>query len=145
MIFNKACEYGIRATIYVAQQSLAKRRANLKDISKEIDSPEPFTAKILQLLVKGEIINSVKGATGGFEVSEKRMSKIKLNDIVKAIDADFDYNICVLGLKLCSEVRPCPVHSQFKHIKADLKSMLQNTNLIALSQGLKNGKTCLKF
>jgi Rrf2 family iron-sulfur cluster assembly transcriptional regulator len=58
MIFSKACEYGIRATIYVAQQtSINGKRCNLKDISKEIDSPEAFTAKILQKLVKQILLN----------------------------------------------------------------------------------------
>ncbi len=145
MIFSKACEYGIRATIYIAQQSLNNKRPNLKDISKEIDSPEAFTAKILQQLVKGKVIQSVKGANGGFEINNKKMGKVKLKDIVKAIDEDFDYKICVLGLKLCSELRPCPVHHKYKHIKAELKNMLQSTNLLDLSDGLKDGKTCLRF
>ncbi|MEI6021051.1 MAG: Rrf2 family transcriptional regulator [Bacteroidota bacterium] len=144
-MFSKACEYGIKATIYIAQQSLNNMRPNLKDISKEIDSPLAFTAKILQLLVKGNVIQSVKGASGGFEVNIKKMGKVKLKDIVKAIDKDFDYKICVLGLKICSEVRPCPVHYKYKHIKAELKTMLQSTNLLDLSDGLKDGKTCLRF
>jgi Rrf2 family protein len=145
MIFSKACEYGIRATIYIARQSMNDIRPNLKDIAKEIDSPEAFTAKILQLLVKGEIIHSVKGVNGGFAVTTKKMGKIKLKDIIKAIDKDFDYKTCVLGLKLCSEVRPCPVHHQYKHIKADFKAMLQNTNLLDLSDDVKHGKTCLRY
>lgn len=145
MIFSKACEYGIRATIYVAKQSMNDLRPNLKDISKEIDSPEAFTAKILQLLVKGNIITSVKGVNGGFEIKNKKMGKVKLKDIVKAIDTEFDYKTCVLGLKLCSEVKPCPVHHKYKHIKADFKAMLQNTNLLDLSDGVKDGKTCLKY
>ena len=73
MIFSKACEYGIRASIYIAQQSLNDERASLKDISREIGSPEAFTAKILQTLVKNKIIDSIKGSHGGFEVKVKNM------------------------------------------------------------------------
>ncbi len=145
MIFSKTCEYGIRATIYIALQSMEERRPNLKDISKEIESPEAFTAKILQLLVKGKIIHSVKGANGGFEIPVKRMSKIKLEDIATAIDGNFDKKICVLGLKECSELHPCPVHFKYKHIKNDLQSMLQNTSLFEMSKSLKEGTSCLKF
>jgi Rrf2 family protein len=145
MIFSKACEYGIRAAIYVASQSLEGTRANLKDISSEIESPEAYTAKILQMLVKHKIITSVKGATGGFEIEKKQMNKIRLEDIVIAIDGGFSDKICVLGLKACSQKHPCPVHDKYKYIKSDLISMLQNTSLQEMTTGLKEGLTCLKF
>jgi Rrf2 family iron-sulfur cluster assembly transcriptional regulator len=65
-MFSKACEYAIRATIYIALQSQESKRVTLKDIAKEIDSPEAFTAKIMQQLVKRGIVDSLKGPTGGF-------------------------------------------------------------------------------
>lgn len=145
MIFSKACEYGIRATIYVAQKSLSHERCSMKDISKEIDSPEAFTAKILQKLVKSNIITSVKGATGGFEVGMKEMKKIKLTDIVIAIDGEVNDKKCVLGLKKCSEDQPCPVHNKYKHIKKDLLSMIHNTSLAEMSNSVEAGLTCLKI
>ncbi len=144
MIFSKACEYGIKATIYIAQQSLNDNRVSLKDISKEIDSPEAFTAKILQTLVRGGIITSIKGATGGFEVNIKSMKKIKLINIVVAIDGENNNDMCVLGLKKCSENNPCPVHNKYKFIKKDLLSMLNNTNLEEMSHSLEEGLSCLK-
>jgi len=145
MIFSKACEYGVRATIYVAQKSLNHERSSMKDISKEIDSPEAFTAKILQKLVKADIIKSVKGATGGFEVGIKEMKKIKLTDIVIAIDGEVDDKKCVLGLKKCSESQPCPVHNKFKYIKRDLLSMIHSTSLYEMSNSVDSGLSCLKI
>jgi len=145
MIFSKACEYGIRATIYVAQKSLNHERCSMKDISKEIDSPEAFTAKILQKLVKADIIKSVKGATGGFEVGLKEMKKIKLTDIVIAIDGEINEKKCVLGLKKCSEDYPCPVHNKYKFIKKDVLSMIHNTSLSEMSNSVDAGLSCLKI
>lgn len=145
MIFSKACEYGIRASIYIALQSLDGKRANLKDISAEIESPEAYTAKILQMLVKGNIVTSVKGAWGGFEIEKKQMSRISLQDIVAAIDGKFDDKICVLGLKECSHKHPCPVHDKYKHIKSDLMSMMQNSSLYEMSQRINEGLACLRF
>jgi Rrf2 family transcriptional regulator, iron-sulfur cluster assembly transcription factor len=145
MIFSKACEYGIRAAIYIAVNSLDDKRSSLKDIASEIGSPEAYTAKILQQLVKGGIIESVKGASGGFEIDSKTLNRIRLEDIVISIDGGFDETICVLGLKECSQKHPCPVHDKYKHIKSDLRSMLQNTTLREMSAGLKSGLTCLNF
>lgn len=144
MIFSKAIEYGIKASIYVAQQSMNGYRSNLKDISEHIDSPEAFTAKILQQLVKGGIIRSIKGAGGGFALETKEMKKIKLADIVLALDADFLDSTCVLGLKHCSETNPCPVHHKYKGIKKETLHLLKNTTLLEMSTNLDKGLAYLK-
>ncbi|CAM4111175.1 RrF2 family transcriptional regulator [Gillisia limnaea] len=143
-MFSKACEYGIRATIYIAMQSLQGNRVNLKEISKEIDSPVAFTAKILQQLAKNDIINSVKGPTGGFEINKKDIDSIKLIHIVSAIDSDKIFNGCGLGLKECNEDFPCPVHFQFKEIRDNLKKMSSETSIYELATGLEVGLTFLK-
>lgn len=142
-MFSKACEYAIRATIYIADQSNRGRRVGLKDISKEIDSPEAFTAKILQQLSKTQIIDSVKGPNGGFTIEVEKMSKIKLSQVVSAIDGDSVYRGCGLGFKECSEKQPCPVHDKFKVVRDELKKMLESTTILELSQGLKKGITFL--
>lgn len=141
-MFSKACEYGIRATIYIAVQSGNNLRVSLKEIAREIDSPEAFTAKILQQLARHGIIDSVKGPTGGF-VMEKR-EEVKLIQIVSAIDGDSIFRGCGLGLKECSETQPCPVHDKFKMIREELKTMLENTSILELSEGLNHGLTFLK-
>ena len=72
-MFSKACEYGIRASIFIATNSSKGIRVGIKDVAKEIDSPEPFTAKIMQILTKAGIIYSAKGVGGGFEVSKEAL------------------------------------------------------------------------
>ncbi|MGZ3899462.1 MAG: RrF2 family transcriptional regulator [Bacteroidia bacterium] len=143
-MFSKACEYAIRAAIYITVQSNQDKRISLKDIAKEIASPEAFTAKILQQLSRHGIIDSVKGPTGGFTIDKKKMSKTKLSEIVSAIDGDSIYKGCGLGLKECSETHPCPVHEKFKQIRTDLKNMLEKTSLLELSMGLETGMTFLR-
>src|SRR5680860_1058143 len=93
-MFSKSCEYGIKATLFIAQESQGGRRVNLKEIASAIDSPVAFTAKILQLLSKKNVIHSVKGAYGGFEIDRKRIDTLKLSEIVNAIDGDKIYDGC---------------------------------------------------
>lgn len=143
-MFSKACEYGIRATIYIALQSLESRRVSLKEIADEIDSPVAFTAKILQLLSKNSIVESVKGAHGGFEISKAHIDSIKLSAIVYAIDGDNIYAGCGLGLTICNAHKPCPAHDKFVEIRDDLRNMLENTSLYEMTTGLETGLTYLK-
>jgi len=143
-MFSKACEYGIRATIYIAMQSLEGTRVNLKEIAAAIDSPIAFTAKILQQLVKNDIVESVKGAKGGFQIERSRIDSIKLNQIVSAIDGDKIFKGCALGLSECNDSLPCPVHFKFKEIRDNLEQMTKETSIYELATGLEVGLTFLK-
>ncbi|MCB9050543.1 MAG: Rrf2 family transcriptional regulator [Lewinellaceae bacterium] len=143
-MFSKACEYGIRASVYLARQAEKGERASLAEIAKAIDSPMAFTAKILQLLARNEIIISYKGPSGGYEISEERLARIRLSHIVKAIDGDKVYRGCGLGLKECNASKPCPLHFQFKAIRDELKEMLQSTTVQDLANELHRRPAFLK-
>jgi Rrf2 family iron-sulfur cluster assembly transcriptional regulator len=144
-MFSKTCEYGIRATIFIASQSCQNQRVGLKDIAKKIDSPEAFTAKILQILSKNNIIHSIKGVGGGFDIPRETMKDIKLAQIVNALEGDRVFTGCGLGLTHCSEDHPCPMHEKFKSIRNELAFMLENTNLEELALGIKTGDTFLRY
>jgi len=144
-MFSKACEYGIKASIFIAISSYEGKRVSPKEISKEIDSPQAFTAKILQDLVRHNIINSVKGAYGGFEIDKNNIASIKLSQIVNAIDGDKIYKGCGLGLHTCDEDHPCPVHDKFKIVRTELKDMLETTNLEQLALDIKSGVSFLRI
>lgn len=144
MIFSKACEHGIRATLYIAQQSLKKQRVSLKEIAKEINGPEAFTAKILQQLARNNIVVSTKGPSGGFQMDRKAMDEIKLVQVVEAIDGTGIFTKCGLGLTECSETHPCPVHDKFKVVRNGLHRMMDTTNIYDLATGLQENQTYLK-
>lgn len=144
-MFSKACEYAIRAAIFIASESGQGRRASLKDIAREIDSPVAFTAKTLQKLSGNGIITSTKGAHGGFNIALDRMPLIKISQIVTAIDGDQVYKRCSLGLHSCSENHPCPFHSRFKPVRQDLQKIVETTSLLDLTSGLVSGNTFLKI
>src|SRR5690606_29789129 len=115
-----------------------------KEIAEEINSPIAFTAKILQQLSKNSIVDSVKGAAGGFEIEKENIDKVKLSAIVHAIDGDKIFVGCGLGLKECNADKPCPVHDKFIDIRNDLKNMLERTSLYEMTTGLEAGLTYLR-
>ena len=144
IMFSKACQYGIKASVYIALQSAKGNRSNLKDIALNIDSPEAFTAKILHQLAKSNILSSLKGPTGGFVIEDGNSKSTKLSAIVSAIDGDSIYKGCALGFDVCDENKPCPMHSKFIKIREDLRHMLENTSLYDLAHELVEEPTFLK-
>ena len=142
-MFSKSCEYAIKAMLFVAQKSKNNERIGGKEIAIGIDASETFIAKILQTLGKKKLINSVKGPNGGFYMNESTL-KVSIADVVKAIDGDGIYKDCVIGLKICMEKNPCPVHFEYKEIRTNLIKMLENSNISAFSENLDTGKLYLK-
>lgn len=47
-MFSKACEYAILTVVFIATASLEGERVGFNETAAGIDSPEVFTAKILQ-------------------------------------------------------------------------------------------------
>lgn len=141
-MFSKACTYGIRALILIAQKSNEGKKTGVKEIAKETETPEPFTAKILQQLSKQGVIQSIKGPRGGFFVDEKQQ-KTSLYEIVNAIDGDQLMTGCGLGFLECSDEKPCPMHAKFKSIRADINTMLKSTTLEDLSNDVEGGLSFL--
>lgn len=144
-MFSKACEYGIRAAIYVADRSGQGKRAGQKEIAMAIASPEAFTAKILQQLVRHRIIESAKGPNGGFFIDPGRKCEISLGEIVTAIDGQDLFVRCGLGLRDCNAEKPCPLHGKFVSIRIALKEMLESTKIEELTKGLRQEQTWLKL
>lgn len=142
-MFSKSCEYAIRAFIFIYAQQKNEQVMNIHEIAEAIGAPTYYTSKILQQLVRMNLLNSVKGPSGGFFVADRKQP-VRLIDIVSAIDGDKIFNGCGLGLKICSEKKPCPIHDQFKSIRADILQMLEKTTLDSLADKLKSGKFSLK-
>lgn len=143
-MFSKSCEYGIKAVIYITQQSIENNRVKLDDIAEAIDSPAAFTAKILQLLSKAELVRSVMGQAGGYEMDLDKIDTITLFDIVHLIDGEKLFDGCGLGLNECNKKEPCPIHDQFSKIRQDLKRTLQRATVKELALDLSNGAIHLK-
>ena len=143
-MFSKACEYAIKASIYIARQSLQQKRVNVKEVSQSIDAPVAFTAKILQVLCRENIMQSVRGQQGGFVFDELKQKQIKIFDLVKIFDGDGLFTQCGLGLHQCSSENPCPVHDDFKIVREKLLAMTQKHSLYDLALKTESGLAWLK-
>ena len=103
-----------------------------------INENEHTVGKILQKLVRNNIINSTKGPNGGFYSTEEQ-TKRKIIDVIIAIDGEEVFTRCGLGLSKCSETHPCPVHIDYKPVKDSFKEMCERNRVCDLYKNLNNG------
>jgi Rrf2 family iron-sulfur cluster assembly transcriptional regulator len=136
-MFSKTTEYALRATIYIAQKSSEESKVGIDAIAKAIDSPKSFTAKILQVLTKGnKIVSSSPGPNGGFYMTAKA-KKLPVRTILKAMGESQTLEKCVLGLRQCTDANPCPMHSRYKLIKEQLKDLFESKTIQNLADELR--------
>ena len=127
MLLSKTCSYGIRAAIYIATQN-GQHYVPIKEISDTMNISFHFLTKILQMLTKEGLIESVKGPGGGVGLKRKP-NEITILDIIHAVECDNIFDECVLGLPGCSDENPCPMHSSWGVLRKDLHNMLQQETI----------------
>lgn len=138
-MFSKATEYALRATIFIAQKGSEMAKLGIDEIAQAIDSPKSFTAKILQLLSRdNHIVSSVRGPNGGFYLTEKA-KQLPISTILQAMGEEERLEKCVMGLKQCSETKPCPMHLQFKPIRKQLKELFESKSIQEFAAEIKDG------
>jgi len=132
MLYSKSSEYAIQAMVYLAEVK-SKKPVLTKNIAKEYNIPYQFLAKIVQNLVKHRLVKATRGRTGGINLYQDA-SNIYLNQIVDAIDGPPPIKEqCAIGLDLCSDDVPCPIHHTWKPIRKAIREMLASENLQELA------------
>ncbi len=137
MISNNS-KTAIKAVIYLCSQFESETKSSIKDVANYINANEHTVAKILQQLVKHEIINSVKGPSGGFFISIKQQS-LPIITIVQAIEGQKIFKDCGLGLSKCSAQHPCPIHEDYKQARDIVEDLFKSKKVADLCSPVNNG------
>ena len=142
-MFNKETEYALRGLIYIKLQNLKNRRPGTVEISKEIDAPPFFTAKILQRLVRTGFLESIKGKGGGFYFNTAKPD-LPLKKLISATEGDRSFSGCGIGLKNCDENNPCPLHEKYAPIREAINSLVTGETVESLAEKVYKKEIDLK-
>ena len=127
MLFSKACEYGIRALLYLASQEDGQP-VRVREIAEALKIPVPFLSKIVHSLSRNHLIHSQKGPGGGVTLA-KPPSDITMLQVVEVIDGLDLFQACALGIPHCSDDFPCPLHEKWGTLRSEIHDMLANRTL----------------
>lgn len=137
-MLSNTCKTAIKAVIYLSSKFDTEENAGLKEISEFINASEHTVGKILQTLVKQNIINSVKGPSGGFYISKEQQRQPIIN-IVEAIDGKQIFKSCGLGLSKCSSTHPCPIHDDYKEARDIIEKLFRQKRVMDLCEPVNKG------
>lgn len=137
-MLSLTCKTAIKAVIYLSNKSKSGQKTSIKEIAEQININEHTIGKSLQKLVKNGVINSSKGPTGGFYLSQQQQNN-PIYDIVETIEGQGVFNQCGLGLSQCSETHPCPIHNEYKVARNLIEKIFRDKKVIDLCGPVENG------
>jgi len=128
----------IKSVVYLASKFNSSEKIGIREIAEYIAASEHSVGKLLQALVKHEVINSMKGPTGGFFITKEQLLK-PIIYIVDAIDGKDPFKECGLGFSRCSADRPCPIHHDYKKGRDLIEKLFREKKVIDICQPVTNG------
>ena len=131
MIFSKSFGYALRGTLYVAMMNDERRKIRIDEMANRLSVPRHFMGKIMNKVAKKGILNSTKGPNGGFALNGNTLNTSLLT-LVEAMDGLEQFDECVLRLRKCDVLHPCPLHAHVQAYKNDLVKIFEQTNINSL-------------
>lgn len=107
-MISQTAEYALRAIVYLAMN--ADSAFTTQQISVATKVPAPYLSKVLQSLVKANLVRSQRGHGGGF-VLEKVPAQITILEIITSVDPIQRIAKCPLGLETHG-VNLCALHKK---------------------------------
>src|SRR5450759_1769475 len=138
-MLGKTTEYAIRSLVYIFIQNQEGKRPGFKEIAKKINSPEQFTAKVLQNLARAELISSMKGRGGGF-FFDKPATPLTIFEVIRIIEGDEFFSKCGFGLKQCDGENPCPMHHDYSQVREDFFHLVKKETIQSLVDKINEHK-----
>ncbi|MFQ6674329.1 MAG: RrF2 family transcriptional regulator [Fidelibacterota bacterium] len=127
MLLSKSSEYAIQLILYLVRYPKATFTP-IKEIAAHTGISFFQLAKVAQHLIKGGILTSYTGPNGGVALS-RAPHQLRLFDIVSAMEGPAVLDGCVLGLDLCRDENPCPVHQYWKEAREVITKMFKERTL----------------
>lgn len=136
MKMSAAEEYGLRCLLQVAQHKGPEPIGIAEIAEAEGLSPE-YAAKLLRLLRKGELVNSTRGAKGGYHLA-RPAHEISVWSAILVLDGplieDSHCKVHTGRLPACVHSTACSLRGLLTYISINLENVLKNLTLADLFQ-----------
>lgn len=126
-MLSKTAEYALRATVWLGRNPQQTESAD--HLAERTKVPRRYLHKVLQDLVRAELLRSQPGPGGGYGLA-RAPEKITILDVVNAAAPMERIRHCPLGLP--SHTRLCPLHAELDGVYAAAETALSRVTIAQL-------------
>ena len=129
---TKQADYAI--VLLTNMASRPDRQVNASEIADSTGLPQPIVGKILKLLARQDLLNSHRGAKGGYRLA-RGADEISVAAIIEAVEGPISITECVDDAPgECSQEPICPVRSNWQRINRAVRQALDGITLQEMTQ-----------
>ncbi len=132
-VISQTAEYALRAMVYLATTQ-ASTAQTLSQIADATQVPQSYLSKVLQSLSRAGLVQSQRGAGGGFALT-KAPQETSIYEVVQAVDPLQRIVGCPLGLD-AHQQQLCPLHKRLDDAAGYIETSFRATMLSEVLEGV---------
>jgi Rrf2 family iron-sulfur cluster assembly transcriptional regulator len=130
MQISRAGDYALRSVVYLSRQS-DDRLCTIGEIAHAQQIPQAFLAKLMPMLIKAKVLDSVQGPKGGYRLS-RPASEINFLEVIQAIDGPITLVLCQDKESCCEIEEFCSMNEVFSLAKKRLTDFFREATFADL-------------
>ena len=130
---SRLADYGM-----VLMHSLAKNqplKLSAKQLADASHIPLPTVSKLLKCLSEVGLVQSLRGAQGGYRLGRSPQA-ISVADVIKAVDGGIALTDCVLSETTCSLIDRCELRGNWHYINDQVSYLLYQISILEMQQSI---------
>lgn len=130
---NRLTDY---AVVVMSQMTIAPGKLwTAPGIAQDTGVPQPTVSKVLNALAQAKLIDSHRGATGGYEL-KRQAEAITMAEIIQALEGPIALTACVDGAVGCCDVEAsCPMRGNWDKVNHAIHKALSQVSLADMIPG----------
>lgn len=109
---------------------------SVKFIARELGVSESYLAKVLQPIVKAGLLDSSRGAKGGYTL-KKKPEKIKMLDLILLLEGNFPHSQCLFDRPRCDD-DACPFRRLSVKVKETIIKEMEGFTIADVAKNFKS-------
>jgi Rrf2 family protein len=122
--FSESVSIALHGLILVRDSD---HRMNVKEIAEKTASYANTVAKVFQILSKNGLVSSVRGASGGFVITDKGLQTSFL-DIIFLFDGEHESSVCPVHKEKCPFSK-CFLNDEYFRLNRELRDYFKNIKI----------------
>ncbi|HXQ21366.1 MAG TPA: Rrf2 family transcriptional regulator [Candidatus Acidoferrales bacterium] len=131
MQVSRKVDYALRAVIYLSAQN-GVRPVSVKEIAARRRIPRKFLEKIIQDLIRADLVKSHRGAHGGYTLT-RQPHDVSFRDVIEAVEGPISLNVCVTEQHDCSVLSSCNMQRIWQEGQRRMLEYFSDTTLADLA------------
>lgn len=130
MQLTRQADYAVRAVLDLSSYPTA----HIKDIARRQHIPEAYLQKVLWVLARAGLVQTMRGPRGGVRLTHPPQ-EINLRQVVEAVQGPIVFTRCLLWAGECPLLGVCPTHTVWQSVQETLIRSLESTTFDILARG----------